>query len=174
MYGAKALPATSWRRSVAASPVGAQRVVFFAFFFIAENLVGLVDFLEFVFSLRLVFGDIGMILARQLAKRLSDFIFAGGTFDAQGLVIILKFNSHNRKFNLLRAPKFVANVITLKHKVSLVAKKRNAELSVPHRVFGLRWKRRGRQTPALMNYGLNISAKGAIDFLVPRRARPSA
>src|ERR1700744_5063269 len=51
-------------------PIGPQFVIFFAFVRVGQNLVGLVDFLEFFLGLLLVLGDVGMIFARQFAEGL--------------------------------------------------------------------------------------------------------
>src|SRR5262249_28711256 len=59
---------------------------------VAQYLVGLVDLLE-VGLRALVFVHIGMELARQAAKGLLDFIFAGVALQAQHFVIVA-FGGH--------------------------------------------------------------------------------
>ena len=92
---AKALSPRAGRRGEPALPVRAERIVFFALFLVAENFVGLVDLLEFVFPLRLVFGDVRMMNSGEFAKCLANFVFTGRTFHTQRFVIVLIFDSHN-------------------------------------------------------------------------------
>ena len=77
-------------------PIRAELIVFRALLGIAQDLVGLVDLLEFLlgrgFLLRL--GHIGMVLARELAEGAFDFVRAGRLRDAERLVIIPKLNRH--------------------------------------------------------------------------------
>src|ERR1017187_182572 len=60
-----------WRRTelLPLLPIRAQRVVLLAVLGIAQHLVGFVEFLEAFFGVRLVLGDIRMVLQRQLAAR---------------------------------------------------------------------------------------------------------
>src|ERR1039458_10289875 len=58
-----------WRTKVRAGlPIRAEFVVFFALGRVTQDLVGLVDFLEFFLSLLFVPGDVGMILPREFAE----------------------------------------------------------------------------------------------------------
>ena len=62
-------------------PVRAELIVFPALLRVGENLVGLVDLFELVLGAPVPRVDVGMILARQLAKGLFDFLFARGLLD---------------------------------------------------------------------------------------------
>ena len=53
-------------------PFGAQLIILTTFIGVAENLVGLVEFLELFPGALLIFGHIGMISAGELAIRLLD------------------------------------------------------------------------------------------------------
>ncbi len=69
-------PAAGRRRiaCAAALPIRAKRVVFIPLLLVAENLVSLVDLLEFLLGLLFVLGDIGVMHARELAECLANFI----------------------------------------------------------------------------------------------------
>src|ERR1035438_913872 len=58
-------------------PVCAEFVVFFALGRVTQDLVGLVDFLEFFLGLLFVFGDVGMILPREFAEGFFQLLGAG-------------------------------------------------------------------------------------------------
>ncbi len=75
-------------------PVRAQFVVFFPLGGIAKDFVGLVDFLEFLLGLLLVFRDVGMKFAGKFAEGFFDVGVAGGARDAENLVIIFVLNGH--------------------------------------------------------------------------------
>jgi hypothetical protein len=66
--------AMTWLWSRSRFPIGAELVEFPAAFRIAQNLVGFVDFLEFFLRRFFIFGDIGMILARECTEGLFDFV----------------------------------------------------------------------------------------------------
>src|SRR6202030_185537 len=84
-----------WRlESTRLIPISTELVVFFPLLRIAQDFVGFIQLLEFFFRGRLVFVDVGMVLARQLAKRLLDIVVTGGLGNAQRLVVISKLNSH--------------------------------------------------------------------------------
>src|SRR5205085_248408 len=57
---ARAASESAARRRRTILPLGAKSIVFFAFFGIAQNFVGLVDLLELFLGLRLVLRHIGM------------------------------------------------------------------------------------------------------------------
>ena len=78
-------------------PIRAELIVFRAFLGIAQDLVGLVDLLEFLLGRRffLRLGQVGMVFARELAKSALDLIGAGRFRDAERLVIIPELNRHN-------------------------------------------------------------------------------
>ena len=72
-----AAPCAGRRREAARLPVGAEVIVFTALLGIAQDLVGLVDLLEFLLGGFLVLGDVRMVAAGQLAKRFLDIVVAG-------------------------------------------------------------------------------------------------
>ena len=76
------------------APVGAELVVFLPFGGITEDFVSFVDLLEFFFGALLVLGDIRMVFARELAKRLFDVSVARVPRNAEALVVIFILNSH--------------------------------------------------------------------------------
>ena len=76
-------------------PIRAEFVVFFALLRIAEDLVGLVDLFEFFLGRFFVLGQIGMVLAGQLAEGLLDFVSGGRFGHADRLVVVAEF--HRRK-----------------------------------------------------------------------------
>src|ERR1035437_5133124 len=78
----------------ASIPIGTQLVVFPATFRIAQHLIGLVDFLEFLLRRLFVFGDVRMILAGQLAEALLDVFLRRLRRHPEHLVIIFEFNGH--------------------------------------------------------------------------------
>src|SRR5207244_12713496 len=53
-------------------PVGAQLIVFLAFVRIAQDFISFVDLLKFLLGGFFVLGDVGMVFARQFAKRAPD------------------------------------------------------------------------------------------------------
>ena len=72
-------------------------IVALAFLGIAEDLVGLVDLLEFRLRRLLVLGHIGMMLAREAAEGFADFILRSALRHAERRVIILVLNGHNAR-----------------------------------------------------------------------------
>jgi len=101
-HPAGAEPATTLKRFPAGRrtelgarlPVRAQLIVFFPLGGIAQDFVGLVDLLEFFLRAFLVFGDVGMVFAGELAERLFDVGIAGAARNAQGLIVIFELNRH--------------------------------------------------------------------------------
>ena len=91
---AGSLPSGRRTKLRAGLPVGAELVVFLALAGVAEDFVGLVDFLELGLGVFLVFGDVGVELAGELAESLLDVGLAGVTGDAEGLVIIFIADGH--------------------------------------------------------------------------------
>jgi hypothetical protein len=63
-----------------------------AFFRVAQHLVRLIDFLEAVLGLFVVGVVIGMMLFREFAVRLADFVVTGFPVDAEDFVVILVFH----------------------------------------------------------------------------------
>src|SRR5712692_4903718 len=62
---------------------------------VGENLIGLVEFLEFFLGLLVAGVAIGMVLDRQTAVRLLKLVFGGATPDAQYFVIVpFSFRGH--------------------------------------------------------------------------------
>src|SRR5688572_26693646 len=88
--------APSWRRlkSSRLVPVRTQLIIFFALLRIAQDFVSLVELLEFLLRRPFVLIDVGMVFARQLAKRLFNFVVAGCLGNAQRLVIISELDCH--------------------------------------------------------------------------------
>ena len=76
-------------------PVRAQLVVFLPLGRIAQNLVGLVDLLEFLFRLLFVFGHVRVVLARELAEGFFNFVLARAARDAEHSVVVFEFHTHN-------------------------------------------------------------------------------
>ena len=75
-------------------PIRPQFIVFLALRWVAEHLVGLVDFLEFLLGFFLVLGDVGMIFPRQFAKSLLDLGIAREPRHAETFVIIFILDCH--------------------------------------------------------------------------------
>ena len=75
-------------------PIRAELVILPPLVRIAENFVGFVDFLELVFRPRLIFGDIGVILARQGPESILDFRFARIRSYAENVVVVLECKRH--------------------------------------------------------------------------------
>src|SRR5438046_1954905 len=91
-----ALVPPRWRTKLRALfPVGSQLVIFLPLFRVAEDFVGLVDFLEPFFGGLFVFGDVGMVLPREFAEGLADLLVARSAFDAQNLVIVPELYRHS-------------------------------------------------------------------------------
>src|SRR5437867_4266946 len=68
-----------------------------------QSPVRFVDFLKFFLSSRLVLGNVGMMLARQLAKSAANLVFAGRLGHTQGLVIISELYGHSLSSLCLRS-----------------------------------------------------------------------
>src|SRR5688500_18267988 len=75
-------------------PVRTQLIIFFPLFRIAEDFVSLVELLKFLLRRPLVLVDVGMVFARQLAKRPLDFVVARCLGNAQRFVIISELDCH--------------------------------------------------------------------------------
>ena len=76
-------------------PVCSQLIILSPFLRVAEDFVGLVDFLELCFGRRFVFGNVRVILAGELAECLLDFLAAGVSSHAEDVVVVLEFNGHD-------------------------------------------------------------------------------
>ena len=88
------LPA-GWRlKSAGPVPIRSELIVFLALFGVTQHLVCFVDLLEFFFGGLFVFRYIGMIFARQLAKRAADLVICGRLRHTERLVIISKLDWH--------------------------------------------------------------------------------
>src|SRR2546430_5756866 len=99
-------------------PVGSQLVIFLPLLRVAEDFVGLVDFLELFFGGLFVFGDVGMVLSREFAEGLANLLVARCTFDAQNPVIIPELYRHSLSRlpaaatrGCVQRPSLIANVI---------------------------------------------------------------
>src|SRR6185295_15732516 len=66
----------------------AEAVVGRALFLVAQRLVGLRHLLETLLGVGFL-GDVGVVLARELAVSLLDFLVAGAALDAEDLVVVL-------------------------------------------------------------------------------------
>jgi hypothetical protein len=75
-------------------PIRSQFVILFPFLRVAEDFIGLVEFLEFFLGGLFVLSDIGMMLAGELAKCLFDRVSTRVSMHAENFIIILKFNGH--------------------------------------------------------------------------------
>jgi hypothetical protein len=79
-----------------AIPVGSELVVFLALFGVGEDLVGLVDFLEFGFSFAVVGVEVGVVLAGQFTEGGLDLFFGGGLFYAEYVVVVFVLHATYR------------------------------------------------------------------------------
>ena len=86
-----------WARLSARFPIGTELIEFPAALRIAQNLVGLVNFLEFFLRRFFVFGDIRMILPREGAERPLDFLVGRLGRHSEDLIIIFEFNGHGER-----------------------------------------------------------------------------
>ena len=77
-------------------PAGTELVVFAAFFGIAEDFVGFVDFFEFGFGGGFVGGDVGVVDAGEFAEGLFDFVLGRLPGHAEGGIVVLEFDGHGR------------------------------------------------------------------------------
>ncbi len=82
MEAASALGGSALEGGVAVAVVGG------AFFFIAEDIVGLADFFEFVFGGFVAGVFVGVEFYREFAVGFFDFVGAGGFFDAEHFVVV--------------------------------------------------------------------------------------
>src|SRR5580704_13821814 len=80
----------------------AELVVGSALLWIPQNLIGLLDFLEFRFRVRFL-ANVRMVLARKPAIDLFDLIGARAALHAQCLIIISKFHASIPKVFLIVA-----------------------------------------------------------------------
>src|ERR1035437_9175572 len=75
-------------------PIRPQRVVLLPVLGVAQHLVGFVDLFEPFLRIRLVLGDIGMILQRQLAEGAVNILLACRPRHTQNLVVVLELDGH--------------------------------------------------------------------------------
>src|SRR5262249_9240230 len=87
-------PLRRWLETAGPVPISAKLIVFLALFWIAQNLVGLVDLLKFFFGGLFVLGHVGVILARQLAKRAANFLVGCRFRHTECFIIISKLYWH--------------------------------------------------------------------------------
>src|SRR5439155_26680454 len=73
----------------------AEAVVLFAFLLVAEDVVGVLDFLEAGLGLLVAGVAVGVVLPRQLAVGLLDLVLRGGLRDAQDFVVVTRHGGHN-------------------------------------------------------------------------------
>ena len=78
-------------------PAGAELVVLAAFFGIAQDFVGFVDFFELGFGRGFVGGDVGVVFAGEFAEGLFDFVLGRLPGNAEGGVVVLEFDGHGRQ-----------------------------------------------------------------------------
>jgi hypothetical protein len=71
-------------------------VIEFAFFFVAQDVVGDRDILEFALGVLIAGVDIGMIFTREFSKRAFDLILTRRFRYAKGFVVIAKLHRHCR------------------------------------------------------------------------------
>ncbi len=86
----------AWVERLAGFPVLAEAVVLLAFVGVAEDFVGLADLAEGLAGVGVVFVDVRVVFARELAVGAFDLIGRGRAGDAEGLVVVLKRNTHAR------------------------------------------------------------------------------
>lgn len=77
-------------------PAGAELVVLAAFFGIAEDFIGFVDFFEFGLGGGFVGGDVGVVDAGEFAEGLFDFVLGRLPGHAEGGIVVLEFDGHGR------------------------------------------------------------------------------
>lgn len=75
-------------------PVRAELVILTPLLRVAQDFIGLIDFLELFFRHFFVLGRIGVELSRELAKGGFHFLSSRGFRDAKGLVIITELRGH--------------------------------------------------------------------------------
>jgi len=83
-----------WPRLPVRFPIGTKLIEFPAALRIAQDLIGLVDFLKLFFRRLFVLGDIWVVFPRERAKRFLDFFVRRLRRHAEDLVIIFEFNGH--------------------------------------------------------------------------------
>src|SRR5208283_1416888 len=88
-----ALPSRRGPEILARSPVLPQLVVHFPFFGVLQDLVGFIEFLEFLFRVGR-FVDVRMVFARKLAVCPLHIVLAGIPLNSEYLVVVPVFNSH--------------------------------------------------------------------------------
>src|SRR4029453_1733921 len=96
-------PLWGWLKSARSIPICAELIVFFAFFWVAQYLVGFVDLLEFFLGGFLILRYVGMMFARQLAKGAANLVFAGRLRHAKCLVVISELYGHSFSSLCLRS-----------------------------------------------------------------------
>src|SRR5690606_20771571 len=70
----------------------------FPLFGIVEHVEGVLDLLKLFFRLRIVWMKVGVVLARELAVRLLDFLCRGAAGDAKRCVIVFSHESKGEVF----------------------------------------------------------------------------
>ena len=91
-----------WRTEVLAGlPVRAELIVGGALVGLAQDLVGLADFLELAFGAGILV-HVGMEFARQLAVRALDLVLGRGPLDPEYLVVVLVFHA---RLDICRRPR---------------------------------------------------------------------
>src|SRR5882724_11699771 len=88
------LPARRRLEPARSIPIRAKLIVFLALFRIAKHLIGFVDFLKFFFGRLFIFGNIGMIFPRQLAKCTANLVVSGRFRNTKCLIIISELYGH--------------------------------------------------------------------------------
>ena len=71
-------PTTRRRLKSTMLPIGAIGVILFPLFRVAQDFIGLIDFLEFLLRRLFVLRGVGMELARKFPKGALDFFLSGG------------------------------------------------------------------------------------------------
>src|SRR6267143_234478 len=100
---AEALVPVGRRTEVLPGAVRAEAVEGGALFLVLERLVRLGDLLELLLRVRLL-GDVGMVLAGELAVRLLDVLVARAALDAEDLVIVLVLHPLNTERSIASPP----------------------------------------------------------------------
>lgn len=83
-------------------PVGTILVVFSALLRIAQDFIGLVDFLELLLGSLLVLGQVGVMLSGEFPKGAFDVIRRGGFRHPKSLVVIAELCGHGTLWNVNR------------------------------------------------------------------------
>src|SRR5207253_3080318 len=99
-----------------------ELVVDLALLGIAKNVVGLGDFFEPLLRLLVTGIYVRMVLARQLAEGLADFLHAGVFFHAQNAVIVFGLCWHFRQVSRLASHLASKNKTTDRHRFSRITK----------------------------------------------------